>query len=137
MASGLWQFVSTDGQLRPTNVTQLYQLTLQMRDGATSMEEVGDYWDQVYALLLRASQVFGVERDDLILYLYSDANDIVRIIAAERELVIDAVAQPVRVEVSLYVDPQTGLITRPGLLTETSALFPAATPVSRNPASYR
>lgn len=137
MANGLWQYVSTDGQLRPTDIPQLYQLTLRLRDGATSMEEAGDYWDQVYALLLRASQVFGVERDDLVLYLYSDANDIVRIIAAERALVIDAIAQPVRVEVSLYVDPQTGLITRPGLLTETTALFPAASPVSRNPASYR
>lgn len=127
--NGIWQHVADDGQLYPVTEADLAQHMVQYSAHPETM--LGDFGDNYEALLVKAAAYFGIDREALHLYYYTDNPEVVRVVAAREELNVLDVPQPMRVELALYVDPVSGLIQRPGLLDVKSFLFNAALPISR------
>lgn len=131
MANGLWQFVQTDGALYPQPQDTQYDLLLKYSQSPESAQ--GYFWNDYDKLMEQATRFYGVERAALLLYYYSDTNTIIRMIVSQEALDVMNQRQPWRYELSLYVDPNTGLISSASIIFKTQHLFQKCSPLSRLP----
>ena len=124
MANGMWQFVVPDADLHPVALSDVLAQVRVFTSEPYAMQ--GDYLNDVESLSGYAERWFGVAREQLYAYYYCTDDGVISVILAAQELDVLALKQPWRYSWDMVVDPDTGLITRGGVVVRQRSLFQKA-----------